>query len=138
VEGKNCVVIGRSNNVGTPMSILLSRKSNPGNGTVTLTHSRTHDLPSVAAQADILIVAIGRPEFVTADFVKKGAIVVDVGIHRVEAPERKSGFRLKGDVKFDEVEPIAGMISPVPGGVGPMTIAGLLYNTLQACKMRNK
>ena len=136
VEGKNCVVIGRSHNVGTPMSILLSRKAKPGNGTVTLTHSRTKDLPGVAAQADILVVAIGRPEFVTADFVKDGAIVVDVGIHRVPAPERKSGFKLKGDVKFDEVQPKASLISPVPGGVGPMTIAGLLYNTLLACKMR--
>ena len=97
--------------------------------------ARAIELPN-APYSDILIVAIGRPEFVTADFVKPGAIVVDVGIHRVPAPERKSGFRLKGDVKFDEVEPIAGMISPVPGGVGPMTIAGLLYNTLLACRMR--
>jgi len=117
---------------------LLSRKSKLGNGTVTITHSRTIDLPGVAAQADILIVAIGRPEFVTADFIKPGAIVVDVGIHRVHAPEKKSGFKLKGDVKFDEVEPKAGMISPVPGGVGPMTIAGLLFNTLQTCKMRQE
>ncbi|MDN5200569.1 bifunctional methylenetetrahydrofolate dehydrogenase/methenyltetrahydrofolate cyclohydrolase FolD [Fulvivirgaceae bacterium BMA10] len=137
-EGKNCVVIGRSHTVGTPVSVLMSRNKKPGNSTVTLTHSRTKDLAKVASQADILIVAIGRPEFVTADMVKEGAVVVDVGIHRVEAPERKSGFRLKGDVKFDEVEPKASYISPVPGGVGPMTIASLLHNTLLAAKMKKK
>lgn len=137
VSGKNCVVIGRSHTVGTPISVLLSRNNKTANGTVTLTHSRTKDLTKVASEADILVVAIGKPEFVTADFVKKGAVVVDVGIHRVEAPERKSGFRLKGDVKFDEVEPLASMITPVPGGVGPMTIAGLLHNTLIACERKD-
>ncbi len=129
-EGKNCVVIGRSHTVGTPVSVLMSRNTKIGNSTVTLTHSRTKDLPSITSKADILIVAIGKPEFVTSNMVKEGAVVIDVGIHRVVAPERKSGYRLKGDVKFDEVEPIAGFITPVPGGVGPMTIASLLSNTL--------
>lgn len=137
IEGKDCVVIGRSNNVGTPVSVLLSRNKRPGNGTVTLTHSRTRNLAKVASRADILIVAIGKPEFVTADFVKPGAVVVDVGIHRVPAPEKKSGFKLKGDVLFEEVAEKAAHITPVPGGVGPMTIAGLLYNTLEAVKLRS-
>jgi methylenetetrahydrofolate dehydrogenase (NADP+) / methenyltetrahydrofolate cyclohydrolase len=132
-SGKHCVVIGRSNIVGTPMSILMSRNSEPGNCTVTLAHSRTKDLASIARQADILIVALGKPEFVTADMVKEGAVVVDVGIHRVADPSRKSGYRLLGDVKFDEVAPRCSAISPVPGGVGPMTITSLLLNTLKAC-----
>jgi methylenetetrahydrofolate dehydrogenase (NADP+)/methenyltetrahydrofolate cyclohydrolase len=132
-SGKHCVVIGRSNIVGTPMSILMSRNSEPGNCTVTLAHSRTKDLASITRQADILIVALGKPEFVTADMVKEGAVIIDVGIHRVVDTSRKSGFRLKGDVKFDEVAPKCSAISPVPGGVGPMTITSLLLNTLKAC-----
>ena len=132
--GKNCVVMGRSHTVGTPVSVLMSRNKKTGNSTVTVTHSRTKDLPAITKQADILIVAIGRPEFVTGNMVKDGAVVVDVGIHRVPAPEKKSGYRLKGDVKFEEVEPKAGYITPVPGGVGPMTIASLLHNTLMAAR----
>ena len=133
-EGKNCVVLGRSHIVGSPMSVLMARKDYPGNCTVTLAHSRTQNLDQVAASADILIVAIGKPEFVTADMVKEGATVIDVGIHRIEDVSKKSGFRLVGDVKFDEVAPKCAFISPVPGGVGPMTIASLLKNTLLAVK----
>lgn len=131
--GKHAVVIGRSNIVGSPVSVLLARNSNPGNCTVTLTHSRTKNLKEIVLQADIIIAAIGKPEFVTADMVKEGAVVIDVGTTRVEAPETKSGWRLKGDVKFDEVAPKCSYITPVPGGVGPMTIASLLLNTMQAC-----
>ena len=133
-EGKHCVVIGRSHIVGSPMSVLMARNDYPGNCTVTLTHSRTQNLNEITASADILIVAIGKPEFVTADMVKDGATVIDVGIHRIEDASRKSGFRLLGDVKFDEVAPKCAFISPVPGGVGPMTIASLLKNTLLAAK----
>jgi methylenetetrahydrofolate dehydrogenase (NADP+)/methenyltetrahydrofolate cyclohydrolase len=133
-EGKHCVVLGRSHIVGSPMSVLMARKGYPGNSTVTLAHSRTQNLEEVAASADILIVAIGKPEFVTANMVKEGATVIDVGIHRIEDASKKSGFRLVGDVKFDEVAPKCGFISPVPGGVGPMTIASLLKNTLLAVK----
>jgi methylenetetrahydrofolate dehydrogenase (NADP+)/methenyltetrahydrofolate cyclohydrolase len=133
-EGKHCVVLGRSHIVGSPMSILMARKADPGNCTVTLAHSRTANIKEVAASADILIVAIGKPEFVTADMVKDGATVIDVGIHRVEDATKKSGFRLLGDVKYDEVAPKCAFISPVPGGVGPMTIASLLKNTLLAVK----
>ncbi len=133
-EGKNCVVLGRSNIVGRPMSILMSRTTQPGNATVTVCHSRTRNLPQITAQADILIVAIGKPEFVTADMVKEGAVVIDVGIHRVESSETKSGFRLIGDVKYDEVAPKTSYITPVPGGVGPMTIVSLLMNTFKAHK----
>lgn len=132
--GMHCVVVGRSNIVGTPMSILMSRNSEPGNCTVTVTHSRTKDLAAITRQADILIPAIGRPEFITADMVKEGAIVVDVGIHRIEDASRKRGYRLVGDVNFDEVAPKCSWISPVPGGVGPMTITSLLLNTLKAAK----
>ncbi len=135
-EGKHCVVLGRSHIVGSPMSVLMARKDYPGNCTVTLAHSRTQNLKEVAASADILIVAIGKPEFVTADMVKEGATVIDVGIHRVEDNSKKSGFRLLGDVKFDEVAPKCDFISPVPGGVGPMTIASLLKNTLLAVKLK--
>ena len=135
-SGKNCVVIGRSNIVGTPMSILLSRNTNPGNCTVTLAHSRTKNLAEITKRADILIVAIGKPEFVTADMVKEDAVVVDVGIHRLDDPTAKRGFRLKGDVKFDEVAEKCSFISPVPGGVGPMTIASLLQNTLKAVVLK--
>lgn len=132
--GRHCVVIGRSHIVGTPMSILMSRNAYPGNCTVTLTHSRTKDLAAITRQADILIVAIGKPEFVTADMVKDGAVVVDVGIHRMPDASRKSGFRLVGDVMFDAVAPKCAWIAPVPGGVGPMTITSLLLNTLKAAK----
>ncbi len=132
--GKHCVVLGRSHIVGTPVSILMSRKANPGNATVTLCHSYTKDLGILTNMADILIVAMGMLEFVTADMVKKGAIVVDVGMHRIPSDETKSGFRLKGDVKFDEVSRKCSYISPVPGGVGLMTIVSLLQNTLKAAK----
>ena len=133
-SGKHCVVIGRSHIVGSPMSILMARNEYPGNCTVTLTHSRTKNLPEIAKTADILIVALGKPEFVTADMVKEGAVVIDVGIHRIDDASKKSGFRLIGDVKFDEVSQKASAITPVPGGVGPMTIASLLYNTLLAAE----
>jgi len=136
--GANCVVVGRSHTVGTPVSVLMSRNNARGNSTVTLTHSRTRNLREITSKADILIVAIGRPEFITADMVKEGAVVIDVGIHRVPAPEKKSGFKLKGDVKFDEVVEKAGFITPVPGGVGPMTIASLLLNTLLSSQKNNK
>lgn len=135
-EGKDCVVIGRSNIVGTPISIMLGRSSYPGNCTVTLTHSRTKDLKAKVAQADIIIAAIGKPEFVTADMVKEGAVVVDVGTTRVSDPSKKSGWALKGDVKFDEVAPKCSYITPVPGGVGPMTIASLMINTLRSMDLR--
>lgn len=133
-EGKHCVVLGRSNIVGTPVSILLSRKAKPGNCTVTICHSKTKDIGKIAASADILIAAIGQPEFVTADMVKKDAVVIDVGIHRVPSNETKSGYKLKGDVAFEEVAKKCSYITPVPGGVGPMTITGLLQNTLKAHK----
>jgi methylenetetrahydrofolate dehydrogenase (NADP+)/methenyltetrahydrofolate cyclohydrolase len=133
-EGKHCVVLGRSNIVGTPISILMSRNTNPGNCTVTLCHSKTKNLKEICSQADILIVAIGKPEFVTEDMVKDGAVVIDVGIHRVESKLTKSGFKLIGDVKFDEVSKKCSFITPVPGGVGPMTIASLLLNTFKAAK----
>ncbi|MFA8300729.1 MAG: bifunctional 5,10-methylenetetrahydrofolate dehydrogenase/5,10-methenyltetrahydrofolate cyclohydrolase [Hyphomicrobiales bacterium] len=130
--GKNCVVLGRSNIVGSPMSILMSRKGKPGNATVTLCHSRTENLKEVCAAADILIVALGSPEFVTEEFVKDGAVVIDVGIHRVPSDKTKSGFKLIGDVKYDEVSKKASAITPVPGGVGPMTRVGLLLNTMKS------
>ncbi|MDX9751457.1 MAG: bifunctional methylenetetrahydrofolate dehydrogenase/methenyltetrahydrofolate cyclohydrolase FolD [Flavobacteriales bacterium] len=132
--GKHCVVVGRSNIVGKPMAILMARNADPGNCTVTIAHSRTKDLAAITRQADILIVAIGKPRFITADMVKEGAVVVDVGIHRIDDPARKSGFRLVGDVDFEQVAPKCSWISPVPGGVGPMTIASLLQNTLIACQ----
>lgn len=131
-SGKNCVVIGRSNIVGRPMSILLSQKGI--DCTVTLCHSRTRNLAEVCRQADILIAALGKPEFLTGDMVKEGAVVIDVGTTRVPSTLTKSGYKLKGDVKFDEVSPKCSFITPVPGGVGPMTIASLLYNTLLARK----
>lgn len=132
--GKHCVVLGRSNIVGTPMSVLMSRKANPGNSTVTLCHSKTINLEEICRSADILIAAIGQPLFVKADMVKKGAVVIDVGIHRVSAPETKTGFKLVGDVDFEAVAPKTSYITPVPGGVGTMTIAMLLRNTLKAYK----
>lgn len=132
--GKHCVVVGRSQIVGLPMSILMQRNDYPGNATVTLTHSRTHNLKEICASADILIAALGKPEFITAEMVKEGAVVIDVGLTRVEDSRKKSGFALKGDVKFDEVAPKTSFITPVPGGVGLMTVAALMYNTLRACK----
>jgi len=135
-SGKHCVVIGRSHIVGSPMSILMARNGNPGNATVTLAHSRTINLKEVCASADILIAAVGKPLFVTADMVKPGAVVVDVGIHRVEDSSKKSGFKLLGDVDFDNVAEKCSYISPVPGGVGPMTIASLMMNTLSAIELK--
>lgn len=132
--GKHAVVVGRSNIVGSPMSILLARNSNPGNCTVTLTHSRTKDLKTEVLRADIIVAAIGKKNFVTADMVKDGAVVIDVGINREDSTETKSGFKLYGDVDFEEVGPKASWITPVPGGVGLMTIVGLLKNTLEAAK----
>jgi methylenetetrahydrofolate dehydrogenase (NADP+)/methenyltetrahydrofolate cyclohydrolase len=136
-RGMHAVVVGRSNIVGRPMSILLSGNTNPGNCTVTLCHSQTRDIAGLCRQADIIIAALGRPEFITAAMVKNGAIVIDVGITRVPDSTKKSGFSLKGDVKFDEVAPFCSYITPVPGGVGPMTIAALMKNTLTACQERN-
>jgi methylenetetrahydrofolate dehydrogenase (NADP+) / methenyltetrahydrofolate cyclohydrolase len=133
-EGKNCVILGRSNIVGSPMSVLMSRNAKPGNCTVTMCHSKTKNLKEITSQADILIVAMGKMEFVTADMVKEGAVVIDVGMHRIEASDTKSGFRLKGDVKFDEVSKKCSYITPVPGGVGLMTVVSLLKNTLLAAK----
>ena len=133
-DGKHCVVIGRSNIVGTPVSILLAKNLEPGNCTVTLCHSRTQNLPEITRTADILVAAIGRPGFVTADMVKPGAVVIDVGTTRVDDAAKKSGWALRGDVNFAEVAPKASYITPVPGGVGPMTIAMLLLNTLRAAK----
>lgn len=136
-KGKHAVVIGRSNIVGRPMSILLSGNSNPGNCTVTICHSHTHNLQEICLQADIIVAALGIPEFVKEDMVKPGAIVIDVGITRVEDNTRKSGFRLKGDVEFDTVSPKCSWITPVPGGVGPMTIAALMKNTFRSCAAKN-
>ncbi len=130
LEGSRAVVLGRSNIVGLPVSFLLLH----ANATVTVCHSRTRDLPSVTREADVLVAAVGRPQMVRRDWVKPGAVVIDVGISRVEDPSRKSGYRLVGDVAFDEVKEVASAITPVPGGVGPMTIAMLLQNTLQAFK----
>ncbi len=134
IDGLHCVVIGRSNIVGTPMTILLSRNTNPGNATVTLCHSRTKNLKELSRQADVIVAAIGKPFFVTADMVKPGAIVIDVGINRIDDATKKSGSRLVGDVDYDNVAPLCSYITPVPKGVGPMTICGLMKNTLQAAK----
>jgi methylenetetrahydrofolate dehydrogenase (NADP+) / methenyltetrahydrofolate cyclohydrolase len=136
-KGKHAVVIGRSNIVGRPMSVLLSGNTNPGNCTVTICHSQTKDLKAFCLQADIIVAALGRPEFVTADMVKEGAIVIDVGITRVEDSTRKSGFKLKGDVQYEAVAPKSSWITPVPGGVGPMTIAALMKNTFRSCQQKN-
>ncbi len=137
-SGKHAVVIGRSNIVGKPMMALLMQKANGANATVTVCHSGTKNLEEYTKQADILIAAIGRANFVTKDMVKPGAVVVDVGINRVDAPERERGYKLVGDVNFDEVAEVASKITPVPGGVGPMTIAMLMHNTVKACKLQNK
>ena len=136
-EGKHCVVVGRSNIVGTPMAVLMSRKAKNANCTVTLCHSRTTNLKDITRQADILIVAIGVPHFLKEDMVKEGAVVVDVGIHRIPSETAKNGWKLVGDVDYDHVAPKCSYITPVPGGVGPMTIVTLLQNTLKACKAKH-
>jgi len=133
-EGKKCVILGRSNIVGMPMSILMARNSNPGNCTVTLCHSKTKNLEKISAEADILIAAMGKPSFVKSNMVKEGAVVIDVGITRVPSTETKSGYKISGDVDFEEVSKKAEWITPVPGGIGLMTIAGLLMNTMKAAK----
>ena len=135
-SGKEVVVVGRSNIVGKPMAILLGRKGNPGNATVTLCHSRTKDLAEHCRRADIIVAAIGKADFITGDMVKEGAVVIDVGINRVDDATRKRGYRLVGDVNFESVSPKASFITPVPGGVGPMTIVSLMQNTLDAYKNR--
>ncbi len=135
-SGKHCVVVGRSNIVGRPMSILMSRNGNPGNCTVTVCHSRTQNLADFTRAADIVIVALGKPEFLTGDMVKPGATVIDVGISRVDA-DNERGYVLKGDVHFESCEKVASAITPVPGGVGPMTIIGLMQNTLKSYKLRH-
>ena len=135
-EGKQALVIGRSNIVGRPMSILLSRSDNPGNATVTLAHSRTKNLKEIARQSDIIVVALGKANFLTADMVKDGAVIIDVGINRVDDATRKRGYRLVGDVDYDAVKKKAAAITPVPGGVGPMTVCSLLMNTLKSYKQR--
>ncbi len=135
-KGKHCVVLGRSNIVGKPMAQLLVQKTNPGDCTVTVCHSRTPNIKELCLQADIIVAALGVPEFLKADMVKKGAVVIDVGTTRVPDASRKSGFRLCGDVAFDEVAPLCSAITPVPGGVGPMTIVSLMMNTLQASKTK--
>lgn len=136
-KGKHAVVVGRSNIVGRPMSILLSSNTNPGNCTVTITHSHTRNIKELCASADIIVAALGKPNFITADMVKEGAIVIDVGITRVTDSSKKSGFALKGDVDFETVAPKCSYITPVPGGVGPMTIAALMKNTFLACQQKN-
>ncbi len=136
-QGKHAVILGRSSIVGTPMALLLRRNGAPGNCTVTVCHSRTKDLAEHTRRADILVAAIGRAHFVTADMVKEGAVVLDVGINRIPDASKKSGHRLTGDVDFDAVAPKCSWITPVPGGVGPMTIASLMQNTLQACQNRD-
>ncbi len=136
-QGKHAVILGRSSIVGTPMALLLRRNGAPGNCTVTVCHSRTQDLAAYTRRADILVAAIGRAHFVTADMVKEGAVVIDVGINRIPDATKKSGSRLTGDVDYDAVAPKCSWITPVPGGVGPMTIASLMQNTLQACQNRD-
>jgi methylenetetrahydrofolate dehydrogenase (NADP+) / methenyltetrahydrofolate cyclohydrolase len=133
LEGANAVVLGRSNIVGMPVALLLVRR----NATVTICHSRTKDLPAVVRSADVLIAAVGRPQMVRGDWVKPGAVVIDVGINRIDDPSQPKGSRLVGDVNFDEVKEVAGAITPVPGGVGPMTIALLMQNTVKAALIQN-
>lgn len=128
-EGKHCVVLGRSNIVGTPISLLLSKKSKPGNATVTIAHSKTKNLKDLCLQADIIVAALGIPEFLTGDMVREGAVIIDVGINRIEDANSSKGYRLVGDVNFQQVAPKVSAISPVPGGVGPMTITALMENT---------
>ena len=136
-KGKHAVVVGRSNIVGRPMSVLLSANTNPGNCTVTVCHSQTKNIKEYCLQADIIVAALGKPEFITADMVKEGAVIVDVGITRAEDASKKSGYKLKGDVAFETVAPKCSWITPVPGGVGPMTIAALLKNTYKSCLQKN-
>ena len=136
-KGMHAVIIGRSNIVGRPMSILLSSNSNPGNCTVTICHSQTKNMKDICLQGDIIVAALGKPGFVTADMVKDGAILIDVGITRVKDDTRKTGFRLKGDVDFENAASKSSWITPVPGGVGPMTIAALLKNTYKSCVLKN-
>ena len=136
-RGKHCVVLGRSNIVGKPVATLMMQKAAPGNATVTVCHSATPNIAEITRQADIIIAALGQPGFVTADMVKDGAVIIDVGTTRVPDPTRKSGFRLRGDVDFDNVAPRCSYITPVPGGVGPMTIVSLMKNTLQAAQAKN-
>lgn len=136
-KGKHAVIVGRSNIVGRPMSVLLSSNSNPGNCTVTICHSHTSNIKEFCLQADIIVAALGKPEFITADMVKEGAIIIDVGITRAKDETKKSGFRLKGDVAFETVSPKCSWITPVPGGVGPMTIAALMKNTYKSCMQKN-
>lgn len=138
LKGKNAVVIGRSNIVGRPMSILLSRNADPGNATVTLCHSHTKNIKEICKHADIIITALGRPGFLKEDFVKEGAIIIDVGITRVNDTSKKTGYAIRGDVDFENVAPKCSYITPVPGGVGLMTIAGLLKNTLRAAQLQQK
>ena len=136
-KGKHAVVVGRSNIVGRPMSVLLSSNANPGNCTVTICHSHTKNIKDFCLQADIIVAALGKPEFITADMVKEGVVIIDVGITRMEDSTKKSGFKLKGDVAFEAVAPKCSWITPVPGGVGPMTIAALMKNTYRSCMMKN-
>ncbi len=136
-RGKHCVVLGRSNIVGKPMAQLLLHKGNPGDCTVTVCHSRTPNIKELCLQADIIVAALGVPEFLKADMVRPGAVIVDVGTTRVPDPSKKSGFRLSGDVAFNDVAPLASYITPVPGGVGPMTIVSLMLNTLKAAKLQD-
>lgn len=136
-KGKHAVVLGRSHIVGRPMSILLSGSGSPGNCTVTICHSHTKNVKEICQTADIIVAAIGRPEYVTADMVKEGAVIIDVGITRVPDATKKSGFKLKGDVDYDNVAPKCSFITPVPGGVGPMTIAALLKNTFKSCAVKH-
>lgn len=137
-EGKHCVVIGRSHIVGSPMAMLMWRNEIPGNATVTITHSKTKNLKELCQDADIIVAALGRAEFLTGDMVKEGAVIIDVGITRVKDETKKSGFKLLGDVKYDEVASKASFITPVPGGVGPMTIASLMMNTLKAIELKDQ
>jgi methylenetetrahydrofolate dehydrogenase (NADP+) / methenyltetrahydrofolate cyclohydrolase len=136
-KGMHAVVVGRSNIVGRPISILLSANSNPGNCTVTICHSHTANLKEICLQGDIIVAALGRPGFITADMVKPGVIIIDVGITRVPDASKKRGYSIKGDVDYENVAPVAGYITPVPGGVGPMTIAALMKNTFNACRLKN-
>ena len=136
-KGKHAVIIGRSNIVGRPMSILLSGNSNPGNCTVTICHSNTSNLKEICLTADIIVAALGRPGFIKENMVKEGVVIIDVGITRVQDPSKKSGYRIAGDVDFQNVAPKCSFITPVPGGVGPMTIAALMKNTFKACSVKH-
>jgi methylenetetrahydrofolate dehydrogenase (NADP+)/methenyltetrahydrofolate cyclohydrolase len=136
-KGKYTVVVGRSNIVGRPLSILLSASGNTGNSTVTVCHSHTGNLTEICREADIIVAGLGKPGFIKADMVKEGAVVIDVGITRIEDKNRKKGYRILGDVDYENVAPKCSYITPVPGGVGPMTIAALLKNTFKACAMKH-